>query len=181
MNIAVGSTNPIKAKAVEDACRELGLKACLTVVNVGSCVSLQPVGQEETERGARYRARVARDRAPGTFSIGMENGIREIAPDRWEDWAVIVAIHPNRTEVLVNSLAVAVPVDVVKEAQSRGFTTTTVGAVLAEHYGCFADDPHAFLTVGARSRRSILKDAIIAALSPFTQAEGFRQWKPRTR
>ena len=163
MDIMLGSTSQIKMKAVEAACQVLGLSAAITMTSADSGISSQPVGREETERGARNRAHEARTRAPHGYAIGIENGIHETTTG-WQDWAVIIVIRPDGTEILVDSVAISLPIDVVEETRSRGFTTTTVGQVLAEHFGCDPNDPHSFLSNGSTSRLNLLSKAIETAL-----------------
>ncbi len=164
MQITLGSTSQIKTKAVEAACTALGLITSIKTAAVDSKVSTQPVGQEETARGARNRAHGAQDHAKGSYGIGIENGIRWNG-NNWEDFAVVIVCAPDGTEVLCESAAVILPTDVVEAARARGFATTTVGQVLAEWYGSDPNDPHTLLTNGTHSRLSLLTDTLINALN----------------
>lgn len=59
MHIFVGSTNPVKIKAVVQATSHTWPKARIQGIEVESGVSAQPWGDEETRRGAENRARRA--------------------------------------------------------------------------------------------------------------------------
>lgn len=164
MLIILGSTSPLKEEAVKVACMSLDLIAAITNVVVASQVSAQPVGWEETLTGARNRARGAHAHAPGALALGIENGIRW-NENHWEDFAIIVAIRPDGQEFIFKSAVLPFPTNMVEIAATRGFVTTTVGQVLAEHFGSNPNDPHSFLTHGLRSRVSILAEAIASALT----------------
>jgi len=176
ITFALGSASAIKAAAVREACRRLGLEAFVVPLEAPSGVGAQPVGLEETRRGARNRAVAAQRSVAGSFGIGIENGIvRE--DGRWSDIAAIVIVSPDGTEHVAWSEAVTVPATFVAAAQRSGFDRTTVGSVIANVFGSSPDDPHAALTEGKRTRTAILADAAVAVLAsaaglaPSTQGE----------
>jgi len=160
----LGSASAIKAAAVREACRRLGIEAFVVPREAPSGVRTQPVGREETRRGARNRALAAQRSFAGSFGIGVENGIvRE--HDRWYDLAAVVIIAPDGREHVTWSGAVLVPDAFVERAEERGFDRMTVGAAIAEAYGSAPDDPHAALTDGRRTRMEFLADAATAAVA----------------
>lgn len=164
--MSVGSASPLKISAVRAACRRAGVAGEAVPVAATSGVPMQPVGRDETLRGARNRARAAA--AAGGIGVGIENGIvRE--GGRWLDIAAVVIVAPGQ-EAVAWSEAVELPEAYVMAAEARGFGRTTVGAVIAEATGCAPDNPHAFLTGGARTRGGILADALVEALSRFADA-----------
>lgn len=78
LRVAVGSTNPVKIKAVCSAFAKMGLDAEVTGVEVDSKVSEQPFSDEETIEGAINRARAALKSAQGApfdYGIGLEGGV----------------------------------------------------------------------------------------------------------
>lgn len=78
MKIAVGTLNKGKVEAVAKACEEYPLLNGAEVcgVDVDSGVASQPIGLEEIMKGAKNRAKGARE-SGGEFSlgIGLESGI----------------------------------------------------------------------------------------------------------
>lgn len=75
MRVAVGSSNPVKVKAVERAFSRF-FSAQVIMVPVPSGVSPQPVGLEETVSGAVSRARNALAAAEGAeLGVGIEAGL----------------------------------------------------------------------------------------------------------
>lgn len=168
--ITVGSTSSIKVSAVRMALARAGIAADVVAHASQSGVNAQPVGRDETLRGASNRARAAAAAVPGSAGVGIENGIvRE--DGRWIDVAAVVIVGEDGRETVAWSEAVAVPDVFVDEAAARGFGGVTVGAVIAEREGSTPDDPHAMLSGGRRTRAAILADALASALTAFT-AEG---------
>eukprot|EP01139_Manchomonas_bermudensis_P023756 Amastigsp_a841514_22.p1 type:complete len:178 gc:universal Amastigsp_a841514_22:853-1386(+) len=167
--VLVGSASPIKVNAV---------KACLpgdTVVHgvaAASGINEQPVGSAETLHGALNRLKNTIQATPDvawTYAVAMENGILETPlPDGsavWTDFAwVVVERAADGKRSYAQSASIEFPLEFVERARARGFDRTTVGSVIATATGCNKQDPHAFLTGGARTRAAILEDAIKLAL-----------------
>jgi inosine/xanthosine triphosphatase len=80
MIIAVGSRNPVKIAAARAGFGEaLGLAEFIGV-DAASQVSAQPIGDEETIRGAVNRAQAALAAVPhATYAVGLEGGVVEIS------------------------------------------------------------------------------------------------------
>ena len=76
MDVAVGSTNPVKRRAVERALS--GRDASVRAVAVESGVAEQPRGRRETIRGADNRAQRALAETGVDFGIGIEGGVGTI-------------------------------------------------------------------------------------------------------
>ncbi|KPN29644.1 NTPase [Halolamina pelagica] len=77
MRIAVGSGNPVKRRAVEQAV-EATVDAEIEAVPVGSGVSEQPIGREETVTGAKNRAANALAAGEYDLGVGPEGGVAEV-------------------------------------------------------------------------------------------------------
>ena len=76
MELAVGSTNPVKITAVERTLERY--EPSLTAVAVDSGVSEQPRSIEETVRGAENRARRALAATDADFGVGLEGGVARL-------------------------------------------------------------------------------------------------------
>lgn len=71
MNLVIGSKNPTKVKAVEEA-----FPSCtVTSLDVPSKVSPQPFSDGETRQGAINRAIQAAELTPNSIGIGLEGGV----------------------------------------------------------------------------------------------------------
>src|SRR3954463_15173585 len=91
--IAVGSTNPVKGAATRAVIGRIAPRAAIEAVAVPSGVRDQPMGDDETIRGALERARAAREKTDADFGVGLEGGVVEM-PDgsmRTCAWAAVVS------------------------------------------------------------------------------------------
>ncbi len=75
MYVAIGSTNPTKTRAVENVLREVYTDIEFSAQEVPSGVPVQPIGNEETRRGALNRARAVLEATGADWGVGLEGGI----------------------------------------------------------------------------------------------------------
>lgn len=169
MNITVGSTNPHKLEAVQQACRRLNLYMTVCGVEAISGQNPQPFGLDETYWGARNRAIQALAHNPKDIAIGIENGIFEIETEedkiKLYDKAFVVIITEKKDFIVTQSDKIEVPEEFVKLARFEGFAHRTVGSIVARMQGGDPNDPHSTLSKGTISRTTLLKDAVFNALS----------------
>jgi inosine/xanthosine triphosphatase len=74
MLVAIGSTNPVKVAAAQEAVRHYWPGARCVALQVDTGVAAMPMSDEETVRGARNRAEAARELAGADLGIGLEGG-----------------------------------------------------------------------------------------------------------
>jgi inosine/xanthosine triphosphatase len=104
VRVVVGSTNPTKVRAAEQVFARLGHYA-VQALAVPSHVPVQPLGVEETRRGALQRGQHARARARSQFGVGvgvgvgMEGGV-DITPDG-RGWLIGIAAIVEADRVLI--------------------------------------------------------------------------------
>ncbi|GIL14856.1 MAG: NTPase [Chloroflexota bacterium] len=92
IKIAIGSTNPTKTRAVENALRVLYSDLEIVALDVLSGVAAQPIGDPETRRGAANRARAALELTNAEWGFGLEGGIIETEFGVMTNaWCVIMA------------------------------------------------------------------------------------------
>jgi inosine/xanthosine triphosphatase len=165
MDIAIGSKSDHKIGAVLSACLQLGITANVSAIETVSGQNAQPVGLEETTAGALARAKSAKHTG-ADIAIGIESGILrlETKPPTTLDIAVIVVLTKDGHTVITTSQGLQFPEHLVNAAAQRGFTTTTVGSVIANTLGGSPSDPHATLTDGRITRITLLTGAIVVAL-----------------
>ncbi len=77
MKIAVGTDNPVKYRAVRNVMRRLFPGAQVVSLQVPSGKPEQPIGDDETRRGAANRAHAARLAAHADWGVGIEGGVVE--------------------------------------------------------------------------------------------------------
>jgi inosine/xanthosine triphosphatase len=106
--IAVGSTNPVKIGAVRAVLGPLAPHAIIEGVAVASGVPDQPVGDDETIRGAIARAKAALAATGAELGVGIEGGVVDAADAmRTCAWAAIV--DAGGRSGVGGSLAMALP------------------------------------------------------------------------
>ena len=77
MKIAIGSTNPVKIRAVKNVARRIFPNAEFVTREVPSGVPGQPCGDKQTRRGAVNRACTVRKTTRADWGVGLEAGIIE--------------------------------------------------------------------------------------------------------
>ncbi len=96
--IRVGTQNPAKLGAVQDALRlfvRKGVQLKLVPVDVASGVAEQPMGWNEIVRGARNRARAAFESGDCVIAVGIEDGLVRMTDDP-KDEAFAGVLPPDR-------------------------------------------------------------------------------------
>eukprot|EP00967_Tisochrysis_lutea_P060989 scaffold78085_cov44-Tisochrysis_lutea.AAC.2 len=166
----LGSTASLKLEAAQ-----LALPGCsVEGVEVESTVRDQPLGLEETLRGARGRL-TAIVESPAAeqadLAIAIENGLvcirdsEDAEKETWVDLAVVVVRNlKSGVEGVSTSAGIQFPTALVADWAEAG-AEGTVGAWLASEHGCNKQDPHAYLTRGDFPRSALLKEAIGAAIA----------------
>jgi len=174
MKILVGSRNPVKIEAVEEAFGIYFDDVDVTGISVDSSVPDQPVG-DETYRGARIRAshlmeRNVEQNLDADYFVGIEGGIEE-KEGRWYSFGAIcimdvfgqagygTSIHFELPRVVIRNIQNGKELGDVIDAVSGGENTKQKGGAI--HY----------LTKGVIDRKSIYVQGLIAALIPFVNRE----------
>ena len=81
MRIVVGSKNPVKVGAVQEAFAKYYSECEVVGVEVASGVSSQPMSERETMNGARSRAYAALESdKEAEYGVGLEGGVTELDP-----------------------------------------------------------------------------------------------------
>ncbi|WP_394174343.1 DUF84 family protein [Guptibacillus hwajinpoensis] len=113
MQIAVGSTNPVKVNAVI-ACFGEAVEG----ISVPSGVRDQPWGDEETIVGAKQRAKAAMEQAKANIGIGLEGGV-QLIDDRLYlcNWGVLV--DEGGMEIVAGGARLPLPEE-IKEKMVKG-------------------------------------------------------------
>lgn len=165
MDVAVGSTNPRKRRAVERALAGSG--ATVVAVAVDSGVAEQPRSRTETIRGADTRARRALAEAGADLGVGIEGGIgtvEAIDGDYLLMWASVT--DGDRLE-RGGGPSIRLPEEIAAAIRAGA----ELGPLLDERLGVdgLATDQGAagVLTGGRIDRESSLVHAVAGALGPF--------------
>lgn len=167
MNIAVGSGNPVKRRAVERAYPH----ASVAAIPVDSGVSEQPVGHEETIAGAVTRAHRALESGEYDLGVGIEGGVAaHPTGDGEEDalylimWSAVtdgerVGRGAGPTFLLPDRIA-----DRIRDGEELG---PVMDEVLGTDDIAKNEGAAGAFTGGRLTRTDALESAVTAALSPF--------------
>jgi inosine/xanthosine triphosphatase len=167
MKIAIGtSTSESKIRATEEVCARAFLDAEVVAVPVTSAVPAQPVTDEETIRGARYRAQEARRLGDADLGIGIEGGIHK---DAWGVWMCtwVAAVDGSGREGLSCGVRFQLPPWMASRALSGEELGAMVDASLGHANAHEELGAIGLLTHGLLDRQSMLEQAVAAALIPF--------------
>lgn len=182
--MAVGSRNPTKVEAVRHTLERVVAEELLPVtklevrgVEVPSGVSDQPVGEEETRRGALGRARrVLAELAPegAEWGVGIEGGVMHLDEGVYTTaWCAIVDRRGNTS--FGGGLIMPLPPAIVRDLEA-GYE---LGVATDRLYGV-QNSKHAggalgYLSKGLHSRRGAYEAIFIYALTSFLNPELYEQ------
>ncbi len=168
--IAVGSRNPVKVSAVTAVVRQFAPGATVEGVPVASGVPDQPVGDDETIRGAATRARAARLALDADIGVGIE-GVVEEADGHMRScaWAA-VSLRDGR-EFIGGSLAMPLPPAVAALVRDGVELGHAMDALTGGHDTKHGAGAVGILTRGMIDRRQAYEMLVTYALAPVIASE----------
>jgi len=169
MKVAVGSRNPVKVRAVRRALSRF-FNAEVFGVEVSSGVSPQPMGFEETFRGALNRAKSAYTQAD--WGVGIEAGLIYIEPPGNYFDIQICVIYDGSISTGLGPGFVYPPKVIEEVLEGR-----EVGEVMEELTGIEDIGKKigaiGYLTTGKVTREEITEQSVLMALVPRIRAKLF--------
>jgi inosine/xanthosine triphosphatase len=166
-HVVVGSTNPVKINAVRAVLARAGVDAIVEGHGVPSSVRDQPVGDDETIRGAVARARGALAVAGAELGVGIEGGVVD-EPDgamRTCAWAAIVA--GDGRQGVGGSLAMPLPVVVAAAVRGGMELGHAMDRLTGAHDTKRGAGAVGILTAGLVDRQQAYEVLVSYALAPF--------------
>lgn len=166
-HVVVGSTNPVKIAAVRAIVSQLAPDAEVVGVAVPSGVPDQPFGDEETQEGARQRARRALVDGAGTLGVGLEGGIVVMADGRMRTCAWAVVVDGENREGLGGSMSMPLPEVVamrIRAGEELGHAMDAVAQEVGTKQGRGAVG---ILTAGLVDRQRAYEPMVAYALAPW--------------
>lgn len=175
--VAVGSANPVKLAAARAVLTRVAPHAQVDARAVPSGVADQPFGDEETIRGARERARAARQALDTDLGIGLEGGVVD-APGGMRTCAWCVVVHRDGREGVGGSLAMPLPDAVaamIRGGEELGHAMDRLVEMTGTKHGAGAVG---ILTNGRIDRQGAYEVLVTYALAPFLTPELFARGAP---
>lgn len=166
--VIVGSENPVKIAAVQAVVARFAPNAIVRGVAVASGVPDQPFGDDETQAGARQRARAALSLTPSAqLAVGLEGGVVELPTGQMRScaWAVVVDTHG--TEGIGGSLSMPLPHRVamrIRAGEELGHAMDAEAQTVGTKHGRGAVG---ILTAGLVDRQRAYEPMVAYALAPW--------------
>jgi inosine/xanthosine triphosphatase len=175
MQIAIGSTNPVKCSAAQNVLRVLYPQAAFVCVDVPSGVPVQPWGDVETRTGALNRARAALAQTGADLGVGLEGGVQESEFGLMTcAWCVLVD-QQGRTGVGGNS-SILLPQVVAQSLRQGDELGTAMDKLVNEQNTKWGGGAIGILTNNLETRQSAYETILRLALAPFQNPA----WYPMT-
>lgn len=174
MKVAVGSTNPLKVRAVKNVMRKIyGDNVEVIPLKVPSKVSHTPLTDEECAEGAINRAKAAIEKTNADLGIGLEGGVVKRV-DRYFVTGWCAVVDRNGEVALGYSGGVELPEKIVR-AVLEG---KELGSIMDEFVG-IRDVKRkmgaiGILTNGLSNREKALEEVIVYAMVRKLRPELYR-------
>ena len=174
--IVIASRNPTKIEAARQGYQALfGSPPTLGAIAVDSGVSAQPVGDEETYRGAWQRVAAARPLADDTaMVVAIEGGVEE-GPLHLMAFAWVVVSHGGRVSA-ARSAAFPLPTPVAQLVRSGVELGVADDQVFGRSGSKVQDGAIGILSGGAIDRIGLYAPAVTMALLPWLRSD--LEWHP---
>lgn len=170
MKILVGSKNPVKIKAVEEAFSLYFENIEVIGISVPSNVPDQPIN-EETYLGAENRANELQKinfikNFNADYFIGIEGGIQQIY-NKWFAFGCMCLIHKSGNYSFGTSANFELPEIVTKQLLERKELGYVMDEIMKEENTKQKGGAIAFFTNGKMDRKELYIPGLISALVPF--------------
>ncbi|MBI3495369.1 inosine/xanthosine triphosphatase [Candidatus Berkelbacteria bacterium] len=174
IKVAVGSTSPVKIKAVKLAFHEAFGTIEVIAVETDSCVRPQPITRAEALTGATNRAKAALKQAQADFGVGIEGGVYRSRGLYFTAAPVVIIAKDGKIGVSASS-PLELPPIVARKVKRGG----EVGPIMDELLG-IADTKKKFGIIGYLTNGMVLRHiayatAIKVALAKFVQPEFYKR------
>lgn len=170
--VIVGSTNPVKIAAVRAVLRRLNPNIQVEGIAVASGVPDQPIGDEQTQTGARQRARAAlAGSTQAELAVGLEGGVIALPDGRMRTCAWAVIVDRDGREGVGGSLSMPLPDRVaarIQAGEELGHAMDTEAQTVGTKHGRGAVG---ILTAGLVDRQQAYEPMVAYALAPWLAAE----------
>lgn len=172
--VVVGSTNPVKIAATTAVVHRVWPECLVLGMAVASGVPDQPIGDADTQRGARTRAEaVLAEHPDADLGVGLEGGVVIEANGTMRTCAWAVAVDRVGRSSVGGSLAMPLP-DLVAQrvmaGEELGHAMDAVAEAVGTKYGRGAVG---ILTAGLIDRQRAYEPLVTYALAPWLSPDYF--------
>ncbi|ELY71415.1 inosine/xanthosine triphosphatase [Natrinema versiforme] len=165
MELAVGSTNPVKIDAVERTLERY--EPTVTAVDVDSGVSEQPRSLEETVSGAENRARRALAATEADYGVGLEGGVVRLGATPKLSLIMWGAVTDGDRLERGGGPTLRLPDRVAERVADGAELGPVMDDLLGTENVAEAEGAAGALTDGLTSRTQALGEAVAASFGPF--------------
>jgi inosine/xanthosine triphosphatase len=166
MQIALGSTNPVKQAAVKNVLSLVFEDAQISSFEVPSGVQEQPIGDAETRQGAYNRAKAVLDLTDAEIGVGLEGGVIETEFGLMTcAWCVI--LRQDGTVGIGGGSHMMLPDSVASAIRSGIELGLAMDRLVGEKNTKHKEGAIGILTTGLLNRRQAYENIIRLAAAPF--------------
>ena len=170
---AIGSTNPAKVRAVQQALATLAPGCAVVALAVPSGVGQQPFGDVATRAGALARARSALVTSGADIAFGLEGGVELDGPRVWLlSW--VAAVDPSGREGYASGLRMLLPPSLASGLRAGDELGTLDDGLFGVTDSKTASGAIGLLTDGAVSRTDAFADLVAMSLAPWIHPDHYR-------
>ncbi|RBW69561.1 inosine/xanthosine triphosphatase [Bacillus taeanensis] len=166
LNIAVGSKNPTKLKAVQSAFEKMGCEVQVTGIDVSSGVADQPFSDDETITGAINRAKAVMASGKFDYGFGLEGGIEETSFGMLLcNWGAVV--NADGEINIGGGIRILLPESIAKGVRQGKELGTVIDEWTGKQNIAKKEGTIGILTKGHINRADMFEDTAICAFSKF--------------
>ncbi|ARS90292.1 inosine/xanthosine triphosphatase [Natrarchaeobaculum aegyptiacum] len=165
MNVAVGSTNPVKVAAVERTLSRY--EPTVTAVGVDSGVPEQPRSIDETVAGAENRAVRAFEATDADYGVGLEGGVAELDGVPGLSLVMWAAVTDGPRLECGGGPTLRLPDTVAERLEAGGELGPVMDDLLETEGVATSEGAAGVLTDGLTDRTRALGEAVACAFGPF--------------
>ncbi len=175
MLVAVGSTNPVKVEASRRAFTKFFEAVEVTPIDVPSGVKPFPTSESETVHGAINRVHNTVDEVPeAEYAVGIESGIVEV--DGVKFVRTYAAVLHEGVLGIGGSAAYEAPEPILSRIEpGTDASKRVIDSALGRKDVLDKEGVVGVLTQGRLDRSSILRDAIVCALTRFVSPKYYSE------